>query len=156
IVGDILLDRYVEGHVSRISPEAPVPVLKHGGERTVIGAAGNVAANIIVLGGRATLAGIIGDDPAADEVIALCARLPHLQARLIRDASRPTTVKTRLLSGWHQLIRIDVEETHAMAAPVADAILAEAVAGLKEARAAILSDYAKGVLDRDTIARLIA
>ena len=86
VVGDVLLDRYVEGRVSRISPEAPVPVLKHAGERTIIGAAGNVAANIIVLGGRATLTGIVGDDAAADEIIALCARLPHLDARLVRDA----------------------------------------------------------------------
>ena len=156
VVGDVLLDRYVEGRVSRISPEAPVPVLKHAGERTIIGAAGNVAANIIVLGGRATLAGIVGDDAAADEIIALCARLPHLDARLVRDPSRPTTVKTRFLSGWHQLIRVDAEETHAMAPAIAAAVLAEAAGALKQARAAILSDYAKGVLDADTIARLIA
>src|SRR5258707_5646714 len=102
VVGDVLLDRYVEGRVSRISPEAPVPVLRHAGERAVIGAAGNVAANVIVLGGRATLAGIVGEDRAAEELIALCTRLPHLRARLVRDGSRPTTVKTRFLSGWHQ------------------------------------------------------
>jgi D-beta-D-heptose 7-phosphate kinase / D-beta-D-heptose 1-phosphate adenosyltransferase len=156
IVGDVLLDRYVEGRVSRISPEAPVPVLRHASERSLIGAAGNVAANVIVLGGRATLAGIIGEDRAAEEIVALCARLPHLRARLVRDASRPTTVKTRFLSGWHQLIRVDAEETHAMAPPIAEAILAEAVAALKETRVAILSDYAKGVLDANSIARLIA
>src|SRR4029077_19513394 len=82
--------------------------------------------------------------------------LPHLRARLVRDPSRPTTVKTRFLSGWHQLIRVDAEETHAMAPAIAAAVLAEATGALKEARAAILSDYAKGVLDADTIARLIA
>jgi D-beta-D-heptose 7-phosphate kinase/D-beta-D-heptose 1-phosphate adenosyltransferase len=155
VIGDVLLDRYVEGRVSRISPEAPVPVLRLAGERAIIGAAGNVAANVIVLGGRATLAGIVGDDRAADELVALCAQLPHLRARLVRDPSRPTTVKTRFLSGWHQLIRVDAEETHKMAPAIAEAVLAEAEAALKESRVAILSDYAKGVLDADSIARLI-
>jgi len=155
VVGDVLLDRYVEGRVSRISPEAPVPVLRHAGERSVIGAAGNVAANIIVLGGQATLCGVVGEDRAADELTALCAGLPHLRARLVRDKSRPTTVKTRFLSGWHQLIRVDAEETQAMAANIAGAILAEAFAALKETRVAVLSDYGKGVLEADTITRLI-
>src|SRR5262249_22023056 len=93
---------------------------------------------------------------AADELVALCARLPHLQARLVRDGSRPTTVKTRFLSGWQQLIRVDAEETHAMAPAIAEAVLAEASAALRPAPALILSDYAKGVLDQTTISRLIA
>jgi D-beta-D-heptose 7-phosphate kinase/D-beta-D-heptose 1-phosphate adenosyltransferase len=155
VVGDVLLDRYVEGRVSRISPEAPVPVLRHAGERSVIGAAGNVAANVIVLGGQATLCSIVGEDSAADELTALCAGLPHLRARLVRDRSRPTTVKTRFLSGWHQLIRVDAEETHAMAPAIAEAVLAEAFAALRQARVAVLSDYAKGVLSAETIARLV-
>ena len=156
VVGDVLVDRYVEGRVSRISPEAPVPVLRHSGERSLIGAAGNVAANVIVLGGQATLCGIVGDDKAADELIALCGQLPHLRTRLIRDKTRPTTVKTRFLSGWHQLIRVDAEETHAMAPAIAAAVLAEALAALRETRVAVLSDYAKGVLNADTITGLIA
>jgi D-beta-D-heptose 7-phosphate kinase/D-beta-D-heptose 1-phosphate adenosyltransferase len=156
VVGDVLIDRYVEGRVSRVSPEAPVPVLRHSGERAVIGAAGHVAASVIVLGGSATICGIVGDDAAADELIALCAQLPHLRVRIVRDKSRPTTVKTRFLSGWHQLIRVDAEETHAMAPAIAEAVLAEALAALRETRVAVLSDYAKGVLDAGMIARLIA
>ena len=120
VVGDVLLDRFVEGQVSRVSPEAPVPVLKYGAARALLGGAGNVAANLDAYGAAVTLVGLTGEDEAARELVALCARQPRLEARLVTDGSRPTTVKTRYLGGWHQLLRVDAEETHAMADAVAE------------------------------------
>jgi D-beta-D-heptose 7-phosphate kinase/D-beta-D-heptose 1-phosphate adenosyltransferase len=155
VVGDVLLDRFVEGRVSRISPEAPVPVLKHGAERTLLGGAGNVAANLLSYGATVTLVGLTGADRAADELAQLCASFHRLRPRLVRDASRPTTVKTRLLSGWHQLLRLDAEETHGMAAAESAELLAVAVAALDDVQIVVLSDYAKGVLDPGTVKGLI-
>ncbi len=155
VVGDVLLDRFVEGRVSRVSPEAPVPVLKYGAARARLGGAGNVAANLVTYGAAASLVGLTGDDEAAGELAALCAELPGLDAPLVRDRSRPTTVKTRYLGGWHQLLRVDAEENHPMAADIAAAIIDAARQAMSTAGAIVLSDYGKGVLDATTIAALI-
>lgn len=156
VVGDVLLDRFVEGKVSRVSPEAPVPVLKYGAVRALLGGAGNVAANLLTYGAAVTLVGLSGRDAEAAELAALCAAYPRLAARLIADASRPTTVKTRYLGGWHQLLRVDAEETHPMAGAIAAEVVAAAEAALAGARVAVLSDYGKGVLDAQTIPAIIA
>jgi D-beta-D-heptose 7-phosphate kinase/D-beta-D-heptose 1-phosphate adenosyltransferase len=155
VVGDVLIDRFVEGRVSRVSPEAPVPVLKFGAMRALLGGAGNVAANILAYGGSVTLIGLVGADEAAKELAALCA-LPRLTTRYVTDPTRPTTVKTRYLGGWHQLLRVDAEETHATDAATAEAIVAAARTGLGGAKAVVISDYAKGVLDQRTIPAIIA
>lgn len=155
VVGDILLDRFVEGRVSRVSPEAPVPVLKYGAARALLGGAGNVAANLVAYGAGVSLVGLTGDDESAAELGALCAGFPRLEALLVADKSRPTTVKTRYLGGWHQLLRVDAEEIHPMANDVAAAILDAAGRAMKTARVVVLSDYGKGVLDPATIAGLI-
>ena len=156
VVGDILLDRFVEGQVSRISPEAPVPILKYRAARALLGGAGNVVANLVAYGAAVGLVGLTGKDEAANELGALCALYPGLKALLIADDSRPTTVKTRYLGGWHQLLRVDAEETHAMDDSVAGAIVEAAVNAMTTVRAVVLSDYNKGVLDATTIARLIS
>jgi len=156
VIGDVLLDRFVEGKVSRVSPEAPVPVLKYGAARARLGGAGNVAANLVAYGCGAALVGLTGDDEAARELGALCAEHPRLAPRLVKDRSRPTTVKTRYLGGWHQLLRVDAEEIHPMASDVAAAILDAARQSMTTSGAVVLSDYGKGVLDATTIAALIA
>jgi D-beta-D-heptose 7-phosphate kinase/D-beta-D-heptose 1-phosphate adenosyltransferase len=156
VVGDVLLDRFVEGRVSRISPEAPVPVLKYGAARPLLGGAGNVAANLVAYGAHVTLVGMTGKDEAARELKAICEKHPTLDQRFIADPGRPTTVKTRYLGGWHQLLRVDAEETHAMPGDIAAAIVAAAEEAMRERRVVILSDYGKGVLDTQTIGRLIA
>ena len=73
VVGDVLLDRFVEGTVARVSPEAPVPVLNHAAERVLLGGAGNVAANVLAYGAAVTLVGVAGDDNAAEELRRFCA-----------------------------------------------------------------------------------
>ncbi len=156
VVGDVLLDRFVDGKVTRVSPEAPVPVLKYGAARPLLGGAGNVAANLVAYGAGVTLVGMTGADDAARELAAICAKSSLLEARFVADPSRPTTVKTRYLGGWHQLLRVDSEETHAMAESIAAAIVAAAEEAMRHRRVLILSDYGKGVLDAATIGRLIA
>ena len=155
VIGDVLLDRFVEGRVSRVSPEAPVPVLKYGSSRALLGGAGNVAANLVAYGSAVSLVGLTGEDEAAVELATLCAGLARLDALFVADRSRPTTVKTRYLGGWHQLLRVDAEESHPMADDIAAAILETAGNALKNAGVVVLSDYSKGVLDAKTIAGVI-
>ena len=111
-----MLDRYVLGDVRRISPEAPIPVLRAGRSRAVLGGAGNVAQNVVALGGHAMLLGVVGDDEAGEAVgRALIEAGAGVRASLARAAGRPTTVKTRFMSGPHQLLRVDQETTEPIA-----------------------------------------
>jgi D-beta-D-heptose 7-phosphate kinase/D-beta-D-heptose 1-phosphate adenosyltransferase len=155
VVGDVLLDRFIDGKVSRVSPEAPVPVLKNGSSRALLGGAGNVAANLLSYGATVTLVGAVGADAAAAEMRALCAGFHRLTADLVEDPARPTTVKARYLSGWHQLLRVDDEDQRPLPATVADRLVEKAVAALARAKVLVLSDYAKGVLEPATVAVLI-
>jgi D-beta-D-heptose 7-phosphate kinase/D-beta-D-heptose 1-phosphate adenosyltransferase len=155
VVGDVLLDRFVEGKVSRVSPEAPVAVLNHHAERRLLGGAGNVAANLVAYGAAATLVGVVGDDAGAREIAALCEAAPGLDCRFVTDRARPTTVKTRYLSGWHQLLRVDAEDASPLSADAAGALLSLVATALVDAGCLVLSDYAKGVLDAATIPALV-
>ncbi len=150
VLGDVMLDRYVVGDVHRISPEAPIPVLRAVTRRAVPGGAGNVAENAAALGARAVLVGLVGDDAAAGEIEA--ALHPRIAAALVRLAGRPTTVKTRFMSGGHQLLRLD-EEDNGQASPEAEQrLLAAFRAALPGADVVVLSDYEKGALT-DTVLR---
>ncbi len=152
ILGDIMLDRYVSGHVRRISPEAPIPVLRHEGARAVLGGAGNVAANIVALGARAILVGVVGADGAAREMLAAARALGgdtpggRLEFAAVTVAGRATTVKTRFMSGAHQLLRLDEEDTAPLGAEAVAGLLAAFEGAMARADVVVLSDYAKGVL----------
>jgi D-beta-D-heptose 7-phosphate kinase/D-beta-D-heptose 1-phosphate adenosyltransferase len=154
VVGDVLLDRFVAGEVGRVSPEAPVPVLNLGETRSLLGGAGNVAANLIAYGAEVVLVGLTGDDAPAREIRALCGS--GLDCRLVTDAARPTTVKTRYVSSWHQLLRVDAEDASPAGEALAAAIVETARQAIAGAGAMVLSDYAKGVLTERTIPALIA
>ncbi len=156
VVGDVMLDRFVEGQVTRVSREAPVPVLRFGAARAYPGGASNVAANVLAYGSAVTLVGLVGTDAAADELKALCRNFPRLSERLVADGGRPTTVKTRYLSGWHQLLCIDAEDTRPAAPAVRDRLVAAAEAALPACGALVISDYGRGALDETSIAALIA
>jgi len=146
VVGDIILDQYVVGGVQRLSPEAPIPVLRPTGSRTTLGGAANVALNITTLGGRATLVGVVGDDTTGATVQRLVTETPGITGALVAVPGRPTTAKTRFMTGSHQLLRLD-EETTAPLDPVASqAVLLRIAEALDEADVVVLSDYAKGVL----------
>ncbi len=152
VLGDAMLDRYVAGEVRRISPEAPIPVLRARERREVAGGAANAALNIAALGGQAVLVAAVGRDEAA---AALVAALPGVEARLV-ETSRPTTVKTRFVAGGQQMLRLDEEEAGPVEAATEDDLLAATTAALVGARALILSDYDKGVLTDRVLAGAIA
>lgn len=143
VLGDVMLDRYWSGSTSRVSPEAPVPVVLHGQERDCLGGAGNVAANIAALGGQVGLMGAVGADQAADELESFLQE-QGVTAHLQRVEDFPTTVKLRVLSRNQQLVRIDFEDTQ-MPVPH-DALLAAYESVLDQYSLVVLSDYAKGVL----------
>jgi D-beta-D-heptose 7-phosphate kinase / D-beta-D-heptose 1-phosphate adenosyltransferase len=144
VLGDVMLDRYVHGEVRRISPEAPIPVLRARSRRSVLGGAGNVAENAVALGARAVLVGLVGDDAAAAEIgAALGGRIGD---GLVRVAGRPTTVKTRFMSGGHQLLRLDEEEAQGAPPETGQRLLEQFHAALARADVVVLSDYDKGVL----------
>jgi D-beta-D-heptose 7-phosphate kinase / D-beta-D-heptose 1-phosphate adenosyltransferase len=146
VVGDIILDRYVTGTVQRLSPEAPIPVLRPSGDRSTLGGAANVALNIATLGGEAILVGVIGEDPAGTEVETLVSTTIGITSGLVRVPGRPTTAKTRFMTGSHQLLRLDEETTAPLEADAAAAVLAAVQRHLPKADVVVLSDYAKGVL----------
>ncbi len=155
VVGDVMLDRFVEGRMTRVSREAPVPVLKYGASRAYPGGASNVAANVLAYGGAVTLVGLIGADAAGQELAALCRSFPRLSEKLIADASRPTTVKTRYLSGWHQLLCIDAEDDRPAEPAVRDRLVAAGEEAITACGALVISDYGRGALDGTSIAALI-
>ena len=146
VLGDVMLDRYVHGEVRRISPEAPIPVLKAQARRAVLGGAANVAQNVAALGAGALLVGAVGMDDAATEIGRLLAASPAIAACLVPVPGRPTTVKTRFVAGGHQLLRLDEEDSGAIDAAQEAQVLAEFAQALERADVVVLSDYAKGVL----------
>jgi D-beta-D-heptose 7-phosphate kinase/D-beta-D-heptose 1-phosphate adenosyltransferase len=154
VIGDIMLDRYVLGDVRRISPEAPIPVLRATGHTHVLGGAANVAQNVIEMGAGCILIGVVGDDAAAATVEELLAA-GSIQSALAH-APRPTTVKTRFISHGHQLLRLDEEVTSAIDPATTHDVLARCHAAMEECHAVVLSDYGKGVLTDEVLTEIIA
>lgn len=143
VIGDVMLDRYWFGSTDRISPEAPVPVVKVGLKEDRLGGAANVARNIVALGAQATLLGIVGQDLTADECELLLTEA-GVHAHLVRDDHMPTTLKLRVLGRQQQLLRVDFEETPS--ATSLEALNTEAAALVAKYDLIVLSDYAKGSL----------
>lgn len=155
IVGDVMLDEYVMGTVNRLSPEAPVPVLRRLDDRYVGGGAANVALNIAALGGRVHLIGVVGDDAEGRRLTALTAKA-GVSTTLVVDKSRPTITKTRVLVGAHQIVRIDRENDGPLRGELEDELVARALDLMNTADVVILSDYAKGVLTDRVLSEIIA
>jgi D-beta-D-heptose 7-phosphate kinase/D-beta-D-heptose 1-phosphate adenosyltransferase len=148
-VGDLMLDDFVYGEVSRVSPEAPVPVLAVRREEKLIGAAGNVACNIASLGARCLLISVVGPDEAGEILRAALARhAGQIEAQLVVDPHRPTVRKLRFVSEHYSshLLRADWEVATPVAAEIEDELIARIATALPRADAVVLSDYAKGVL----------
>jgi rfaE bifunctional protein kinase chain/domain len=155
VVGDVMLDEFVWGRVARISPEAPVPVVEVTGESFHVGGAGNVARNVRSLGGRAALAGVVGDDSAADR-IAGDLRSSGVEAALTRDRDRPTTVKTRIVAHHQQVVRADRERAADVSGPVERALLSRLARAATACHAVVVSDYQKGVVTRRVMRAVVA
>lgn len=156
VVGDLMLDEFIFGQVSRISPEAPVPVVEVQRRSYVPGGAANTAANVAALGATPSLAGLVGTDANADHVRDLLRTLGVNVAHVVADPARPTTTKTRILAGTQQVVRIDQERPSPMSAEVEAALLDAVRLALPTARACVLSDYGKGVVTPSFAASVIA
>ena len=157
-IGDLMLDDFVYGDVSRISPEAPAPVIRVSREDVIVGGAGNVARNIASLGAKCLFVGVIGDDVAGTILREELNRSGRaIKSHLLVDRSRPTTRKLRFVSEHHSthLLRADWELTQLLDAKTEVALIKRALALLPKASAVVLSDYAKGVLTPKVIRTVI-
>ena len=153
VVGDVMLDRYESGEAVRLSPEAPVPVLKKIEQKDVPGGAANVAKNVATLGGEACLVGVVGRDPEA-AVIGEILSAGSIEHRLLFDGERHTTLKTRFVQGGQQFLRLDREASE----PLSRAISAQVIDAFAQlagwADCVVFSDYAKGFFSKDLAGKL--
>jgi len=155
VVGDAMLDRYVFGTVSRISPEAPVPVLSAEREVALPGGAGNVVRNLTALGSAVAFVSVVGDDQAGSDLTGLIGGQPNVEPWLLVQGGRCTTVKTRFIARGQQLLRSDQETTGPIHAKLADRMLRITGDALAATSVTVLSDYGKGVLAGDIATRII-
>ncbi len=151
VVGDVMLDEWVWGRVSRISPEAPVPVVAVDDHSFTLGGAGNVANNLRAIGAEVSFAGAVGDDAEGRRVVALLDAIGVERSGVVTLEDRPTTRKTRIVAHNQQVVRADWESTQVLAA--ADRIRLAALVARAAANhdAVVLSDYAKGLFSRDLV-----
>ncbi|MBU4525340.1 MAG: D-glycero-beta-D-manno-heptose-7-phosphate kinase [Desulfomicrobium sp.] len=145
IIGDIMLDQYQRGLVERISPEAPVPIVKITEQVFKIGGAGNVAQNVATLGGAPTLISICGEDLYGDNLRDICAGL-RIDSHLIRSPSRETTLKTRIMAAHQQILRVDRETTRTLDNREFESLVATVDHQIENFSTIILSDYGKGII----------
>jgi D-beta-D-heptose 7-phosphate kinase/D-beta-D-heptose 1-phosphate adenosyltransferase len=146
ILGDLIMDRYVVGDVNRISPEAPIPVLAARADELRLGGAGNVAANLRAMEAEAEVIGVVGDDGLGRAMREALEALGVGADGVIIDGSRPTIEKSRMMSGVHQMLRVDREDPRPIDGVIEEAVLARIDAAVGRAAAVVLSDYGKGLL----------
>ncbi|HYE30076.1 MAG TPA: D-glycero-beta-D-manno-heptose-7-phosphate kinase [Methylomirabilota bacterium] len=154
VVGDVMLDHFIWGHVARISPEAPVPVVEFERESHMPGGAANVARNLAALGARPQLFGIIGRDKSGAELKELLGAQGVSCEGLFEDASRPTSVKTRIIAHQQQVVRVDREDRRPLAEKLSRKLLTAIEGKLKNVDALILGDYGKGVVSQEMLDEL--
>ncbi len=157
VVGDVMLDRFIVGRVTRISPEAPVPVVRFHAEQYRLGGAANVAHNISTLGGRPVLIGVVGND-AASEILTQQLTAARIGADgLVRDPDRPTTEKVRVVTERNQqVVRIDYERDADIGGGVESAVIERITVLGGGANALLVSDYLKGCVTRAVVQALRA
>ncbi len=148
VIGDVMLDQYIYGHVERISPEAPIPIVQQHEVQLVPGGAGNTAANITALGATCHLFGLHGNDKAGKDLEETLHIFGIKTDGLIKD-NRPTTVKTRVLGNHQQIVRIDHELNQAPSQASTDALCNQLKEVLPQCQAIVVCDYAKGAITRE-------
>ena len=157
VVGDVMLDQFLVGRVTRISPEAPVPIVQFEREENRIGGAANVAHNVAALGGHVDLVGLVGRDAAAATLARELAAQRISTSGLVEDASRPTTMKVRVVTDRHQQVaRLDYERDEEVGGATEAALVERAEALAAGAGAIVISDYLKGAITRRLVAALVA
>ena len=157
VIGDIMLDRFIAGSVSRISPEAPVPVLKAKDERISIGGAGNVAVNLMSLGACVKIFGVIGNDDDGNKLSELLKQTEIDSDDIITDPERITTTKTRIISRNQQILRIDHEQINPISDITRKKMVRSYIASINKFKpdGIIISDYAKGLMTRELCKEII-
>jgi rfaE bifunctional protein kinase chain/domain len=156
VVGDFMLDRYVWGSATRLSPEAPVPVIDFMNESQVLGGAGNVAANLAALGATVFPFGVVGDDPEG-RAIRSCLEAAGMATKgVATDSSRVTTVKTRIVAQHHQIVRVDRERREPLSRGLEDRLVRAIKVALPRLGALVLSDYDKGVITESLADRVLS
>lgn len=155
VIGDIMVDEYIWGTVSRISPEAPVPVVLAKSESIVPGGAANVAANVVSLSAKSILVGVCGNDPAGKKLLNRLKILKVNTDGIVLDSERPTSLKTRIVAHNQQIVRVDKEKSQAINSKIVDRLVNHVKRTIKEIDAIIISDYAKGVACPELISRVI-
>ncbi|HVO32666.1 MAG TPA: D-glycero-beta-D-manno-heptose-7-phosphate kinase [Elusimicrobiota bacterium] len=155
VVGDVMLDHYVWGSVSRISPEAPVPVVAVQRESEMPGGAGNVAINMAALGAEVSLAALIGDDAAGDRLLDRFKTLPIRTDAVIRTKDRPTILKSRVIAHQQQVVRVDYETQSQIPSAITQQLWTRLESQLARTDVVVISDYAKGVVTSGLLGRLI-
>lgn len=145
IIGDVMLDHYIYGSVDRISPEAPVPVVSVDNEEYKLGGAGNVASNINAMHGVSKLIGVAGDDQYSDVISQLLSNI-EMDCTIIKDPSRPTTLKSRIIAQDQQVVRVDREDTAGISPAILERIKEQLHANISGGEIVIISDYGKGVI----------
>jgi rfaE bifunctional protein kinase chain/domain len=155
VVGDWMLDRYVWGQATRLSPEAAVPVVDFVAESECLGGAGNVAANLAALGACVVPFGVRGDDPAGERLARLLRERKMPAEGLLAEPDRPTTVKTRIIARQQQIVRVDRETRSPLPAEHEEKLIRRILASLRRVQALVLSDYDKGVVSEALAERVL-
>jgi rfaE bifunctional protein kinase chain/domain len=156
VLGDLMLDRYLWGNASRLSPEAAVPVVDFVEQSECLGGAGNVAGNLAALGARVEMFGAVGSDEAGRAVRKCLSATNIVQLGVIADARRVTTVKTRIIARHQQVVRVDRERREALRPESREKLLRSLFSALKNLDALVLSDYDKGIITDDFAERVLS
>ena len=155
VIGDVMLDHFVKGSVSRISPEAPVPVVNVEREDFVAGGAGNVAVNLAALGAKPTVISVLGDDANGIILKQFLENTGADTSKIVTDKTRPTTQKVRVIAERQQVVRVDRESKMRISKDIASKCFANFKEALKTAKGVIMSDYGKGMLSDYNIQDII-
>ena len=155
VVGDLMIDEYVWGDVDRISPEAPVQVVAVNSEDYTLGGSGNVVNNLVALGAEVSVLGVVGSGRYGKQLLDRLSDLGSNTGGVIQEAGRPTTKKTRIIAAHQQVLRIDRETKKKIAAETFDSIIASAEKIIPEVDVVLISDYGKGLITRELVAKLV-
>ncbi|HEY0347468.1 MAG TPA: PfkB family carbohydrate kinase, partial [Pyrinomonadaceae bacterium] len=157
IVGDVMLDEFIWGDVTRISPEAPVPVVNIQRESTRLGGAANVLASVTALGAQATVIGVVGNDSAAEKLRSALRQNGGVQTdeTLVCDDQRPTTIKTRIIAQQQMIVRADREHRGQVNGQIEAQVIRAAKDAIENAEALVISDYDKGVVTARLLSEIL-
>lgn len=155
VVGDLILDHYIFGKVDRISPEAPVPVVWATKENFVCGGAANVGLNLVSLGAKTGLCGVLGNDHFGKVLLSHVSEKNIITDFIIKDNTRPTTIKTRIFAQHQQIVRVDWESVELLTLNSSKAVLSKIKKNIDDFDAVIIEDYGKGVINPTIVSELV-